>query len=172
MAESLSSSTSVSRQIYADLRSALRAYGNNQSSAEEETRTYDNNGQIIRKAFSDIQSSLPRTVTTKENTEQEETLTNKQTEETAVQTNNTQTTEQTSNKTEVKTITLPKSTETILTELKRNGLSRTKTAYQIADEYGITYMRARELLDKLNTDRNAFVREYNLPENSTISYKV
>jgi hypothetical protein len=33
-------------------------------------------------------------------------------------------------------------------------------------------MKAREILDKVNQDSNGFVREYKLPENSTISYKV
>ena len=191
MAESISTSSSVSSYILADIKSAFRSYAQNGNALtvnneSEETKTYTNNGQITRKAFNDIQKAFPRTVDTEDNTETEETAQEQQTNTLQVNTQNQETTNtnntantintaNTTNEntaTEVKTFTLPKNTDTIIAELKRNGLHRTMTAYQIADEYGVTYMKAREILDKVNQDSNGFIREYILPANSTISYKV
>ena len=40
----------------------------------------------------------------------------------------------------------------ILNELKSNVSSKTKTAQQIAEEYGITLVKAQSILDQLNDD--------------------
>ena len=173
MAESISSSVSVSRQILADMRTAFHSYAkNSDNSVKAEEETYTNNGQITRKALSDINNSIE--IKAKEAEAQEETATTQdQQGNVSNQINNTQTQENTNvNQVEVKQFTLPKNTQTIIAELKRNGLNRTLSAYDIADKYSITYMKAREILDELNKDSNGYIREYKLPENSTISYKV
>ena len=174
MAESLTSSSGVSRQIYADIKSAFRAYAqtsNRQKTEEEnEEKTYADRGQLTRQVYRDIQSTLAerQKASEKQETEQaaEETKNNA-----AVNTETAQAV-QTQEKVEVKTFTLPKNTQTIISELKRDGLHRTLSPYNIAEKYGISYMKAREILDELNKDSNGFVREYKLPENSTVSYKV
>jgi hypothetical protein len=51
-------------------------------------------------------------------------------------------------------------------------MHRTMSPYQIADEYGLSYIQAKDILDKVNTDSNGFVREYVFPEYSTVSFKV
>lgn len=64
------------------------------------------------------------------------------------------------------------STDEILDELSRDGLSSTMTAQDIADEYGVSLMKAQEILDELNSDENGYVRENPAPDGATISYKV
>lgn len=189
MTESISTSGSVSRQILADIKSAFRSYAQNSNNSvqTEEEKTYKDNGQITRKAFNDIQKAFPRTVDIDDDdTETDETSQVQQTNALQVSTQNqektsanntsnivdTENTANANTTAEVKTFSLPKNTDTIIAELKRNGLHRTMTAYQIADEYGISYMKAREILDKVNTDKNGFIREYNLPANTTVSFKV
>lgn len=65
-----------------------------------------------------------------------------------------------------------KSNDAILSELKRNSQSASMTAYQIADKYGISLLKAQEFLDQINADRNGIIKERFLPENSTVSYRV
>ena len=48
--------------------------------------------------------------------------------------------------------TRTKSEFEILNELKSNVSSKTKTAQQIAEEYGITLVKAQSILDQLNDD--------------------
>ncbi len=48
--------------------------------------------------------------------------------------------------------TRTKSEFEILNELKSNASSKTKTAQQIAEEYGITLVKAQSILEQLNDD--------------------
>ena len=70
------------------------------------------------------------------------------------------------------TITFPKNNDTIITELKRNPLYFTMTARDIADKYEISYQKATDIYKALNEDASGVVREFNLPDNSTVSYLV
>ena len=173
MTESITSSSSASNQTYADLRFAFNAYSKNSSQVStedsEESKVYKNRGQITRKALADIQSAFPRNIEVDSESEAE-IVKETQAQVQSIQTQAPNTPE--NNNVEIKPFTLPKNTETIISELKRNGLHRTITPYQIANEYGVSYMKAREILDKLNENSNGFVREYQLPQYSTISYKV
>ena len=66
-----------------------------------------------------------------------------------------------------------KSTEEIITELKNDGLSSTKTAQDIADEYGVSLSKAQEILEELKVESGEnYIREIPAPDGSTISYKV
>lgn len=169
MTENLSSSTSVSRQMYADMKSAFRAYAQNsaKSATAKETKTYKDNGQITRQAYYDMQNSFAERNKAAEKQERERAAEEEQANNSA-KANDTQAQQ----KTEVQKFTLPKNTQTIISELRRNGLHRTMTEYDIAKEYNISYMKAREILDEVNKDANGFIREYNLPANTTVSYKV
>lgn len=175
MTESLSSASSVSKQVFAEIRAAFNAYSKNIQTSEddENKKVYTDRGQVTRKALADIQENFPRKIETEDETETETNDENTQVQTQSAQTNSTQTQETNNNvRVEAKQFTLPKNTDTIIAELKRNGLHRTLSAYDIADKYSISYMKAREILDKVNQDSNGFIREYKLPENSTISYKV
>ena len=166
----------VSQQMLSEIKSAFRSYAQNQNAAvsnddSDETKTYTNRGQITRKAYYDIQNAFPRNTETEENEKEPEDSIREDTINTTIQADNT-TAQQIAVRSEKPTYTLPKNTDSIISELKRNGMHKTMSAYQSADKYGISYMKAREILDKVNQDSNGFVREYKLPENSTISYKV
>lgn len=184
MAESISaSSNSVSRQVLADIKSAFRSYAENskketQTEEEQDKKVYADRGQITRKAYYDMEKAATdvASISEKRNSalaEQREKAIKDQQQEAAKKITNASKQEQAqTKKIEAKQISLSKSTETIVTELRRNGLHRTMTEYQVAKEYGVSYMKAREILEELNKDSNGFVREYKLPENSTVSYKV
>ena len=62
--------------------------------------------------------------------------------------------------------TTQKSTNEILQELKQNGMSATKSANDIAKEYGISLAKAQDILDELQG------KDEELPEGSTVSYQV
>ena len=66
---------------------------------------------------------------------------------------------------------LPKQKNAILYEL-RNTMHTKYSAWDIARKYGISYMQAQEIFVDLNQDSNGVVKEFNLPENSTVSYLV
>ena len=66
----------------------------------------------------------------------------------------------------------PKNNDTIITELKRHPLYFTMTARDIADKYEISYQKATDIYKALNEDASGVVREFNLPDNSTVSYLV
>ncbi len=79
--------------------------------------------------------------------------------------------------------TRTKSEFEILNELKSNVSSKTKTAQQIAEEYGITLVKAQSILDQLNddssndnlsvnTDNTAQTVEVNLALSQSYSYTV
>lgn len=59
-----------------------------------------------------------------------------------------------------------KSTNEILQELKQDGMSATKSANDIAKEYGISLAKAQDILDELKG------KDKELPEGSTVSYQV
>ena len=59
-----------------------------------------------------------------------------------------------------------KSTNEILQELKQDGMSSTKSASDIAKEYGISLAKAQDILDELQG------KDEELPEGSTVSYQV
>ena len=176
MTESLSTSTDVSRRVYADMRTAFRTYTQNSlnTASDESIKNYTENGQLTRRAFRDMQNNIAEKsqLADKEETKQasirEQQANNTSKVDDAAEANNAQAQE----KVEAKNFTLPKNTQTIISELKRNGMHRTMTEYDIAREYGISYMNARQILDEVNKDSNGFVREYNLPQNTTVSYKV
>ena len=46
------------------------------------------------------------------------------------------------------------------------------TARDIADKYEISYQKATDIYKALNEDASGVVREFNLPDNSTVSYLV
>lgn len=188
MSESLNSSTSVSRQIYADMKAAFSLYAKNsknttQTEEEQEEKVYADRSQITRKAFYDIEKAFPKNIDSENKTEKEKNTQEQQVNNIEIKAqkqeraninniNNANNTTNSDNKVKAKNFSLPKSTDTIIAELKTNGLNKTMTAYQIAEKYGVSYMKAREILDELNRDKNGFVREYKLPKNSTVSYKV
>ena len=196
MTESLTSSGSVSRQIFAELRTALDLYAKNKDNANKKEETEDtenaenaektnttktraDRSQITRKVLKDIQKTFPQTVSSDVEQEMVSGLdtdkdmnTTEQIQFQAEQVKNFQSQQANAVKIEVKQFNLPKNTDAIISEIKRNGLNRTMSAYQIADKYKLSYMKAREILDKMNTDSNGFIREYKLPENSTVSFKV
>ena len=72
----------------------------------------------------------------------------------------------------IDTITFPKNNDTIIAELKRNPMYFTMTARDIADKYEISYQKATDIFKALNQDANGIVKEFNLPQNSTVSYLV
>lgn len=59
-----------------------------------------------------------------------------------------------------------KSTDEILQELKQDGMSATKSANDIAKEYGISLAKAQDILDELQGN------DEEIPEGSTVSYQV
>lgn len=61
-----------------------------------------------------------------------------------------------------------KTSNEILQELKLNCLSSTMSAQKIADKYGISLSKAKEILDELKDN----TEEEQLPENTTVSYQV
>ena len=67
---------------------------------------------------------------------------------------------------------LPKDSGSILSELRRNAMHSMMTARDIANEYNIPYVQAQEIYLSLNEDSNGVVREFNLPDNSTVSFLV
>ena len=66
---------------------------------------------------------------------------------------------------------LPKQKNAILYEL-RNSMHLKYSAWDIAKKYGISYLEAQEIFIDLNRDANGVVKEFNLPNNSTVSYLV
>ena len=66
---------------------------------------------------------------------------------------------------------IPKQKQAILYELK-NTMHLKDSAWDIAKRYGISYLQAQEIFVDLNQDANGIVKEFNLPENSTVSYLV
>ena len=74
-------------------------------------------------------------------------------------------------KTKTTSSSIPKQKNVILYEL-RNTMHSTYSAWDIAKKYGISYMQAQEIFVDLNSDANGVVKEFNLPENSTVSYLV
>ena len=66
----------------------------------------------------------------------------------------------------------PKQKQTILYELRSNAMNAKLTAWDIAKKYGLSYVQAQEIFIELNQDKNGIVKEFNLPENSTVSYLV
>lgn len=73
---------------------------------------------------------------------------------------------------ELPSYTLPKTKDDILAELQRDALSYMMTINEIAEKYNISYMNALDIYKSLNEDASGVVREFNLPENSTISFLV
>ena len=173
---------SVSERIYADIKSAFMTYekNGNKSTKDESEKIYTDRGQITRKAFSDIQNSIAerteKEAASEKNNKEPDTYNEQksmltQQAENIKKINNTQI--QTNPiKVEQKQFSLPKNIDSIKTELRTNGLNKTLSIYDIARKYNISYLNAQKILDELNTDHNGFIKEYKLPENSTISYKV
>ena len=64
-----------------------------------------------------------------------------------------------------------KQKQAILYELK-NTMHLKYSAWDIAKRYGISYLQAQEIFVDLNRDENGVVKEFNLPDNSTVSYLV
>ena len=178
MTDSAGSLKSVSHQMLADMRSALNSYAKSSKDANdeaEEKKVNTERNQITRRALSDIKSNFTRINRTEEDVQDAENKIRQDAANTTIQTVKTelrQTDALKNIKTEIKKYTLPKNSSTIITELKRNGMHRTMSPYQIADEYGLSYIQAKDILDKVNTDSNGFVREYVFPEYSTVSFKV
>ena len=73
--------------------------------------------------------------------------------------------------TKTASLNIPKQKNAILYEL-RNTMHSKYSAWDIARKYGISYMQAQEIFVDLNQDTNGVVKEFNLPENSTVSYLV
>ena len=73
--------------------------------------------------------------------------------------------------TKTASLNIPKQKNAILYEL-RNTMHSKYSAWDIARKYGISYMQAQEIFVDLNQDSNGVVKEFNLPENSTVSYLV
>ena len=178
MTESSGSLQSVSHQMLADMRSALFSYAKNNKESDNETeenKVYTDRNQITRRALSDIKSNFPRNSRTEEDVQDAEDKIRQDAANTTIQVENAelrQADAEKNIKVEIKNYTLPKNSSTIITELKRNGMHKTMSPYQIADEYGLSYIQAKDILDKVNTDSNGFVREYVFPEYSTVSFKV
>ena len=73
--------------------------------------------------------------------------------------------------TKTASLNIPKQKNAILYEL-RNTMHSKYSAWDIARKYGISYMQAQEIFVDLNQDTKGVVKEFNLPENSTVSYLV
>lgn len=71
------------------------------------------------------------------------------------------------------TTTSSKSSTEILSELRQDGMSGTKTAQDIADEYGVSLAKAQEILSELKNEQDGtFALDNPIPEDSTVSYHV
>lgn len=66
---------------------------------------------------------------------------------------------------------LPKQKSSILNEL-RNTKYLKYSARDISKKYNIPYAQAQEIFFELNKDENGVVKEFKLPQNSTVSYLV
>lgn len=71
-----------------------------------------------------------------------------------------------------KTTTYPKTSDAILSELRRNAMHSMMTARDIAKEYNIPYSAAHDIFMSLNENQNGVVREFAIPNNSTVSFLV
>lgn len=69
-------------------------------------------------------------------------------------------------------LSFPKQKNTILNELRLNVLHQKYTAWDIARKYGISYIQAQEIFTELYQDNNGIVKEFSLPDNSTVSYLI
>ncbi len=68
--------------------------------------------------------------------------------------------------------TNPKNKNSILYELRSSFSGSKLTAMEIAQKYGISYIQAQDIFVSLHQDSNGIVKEFKLPENSTVSYLV
>ena len=71
-----------------------------------------------------------------------------------------------------RTASLPKDNSSIIAELKREPKKYNLTASDIANKYGISFLQARDIYIAINQDANGIVKEWNLPDNSAVSYLV
>lgn len=76
------------------------------------------------------------------------------------------------NETKKVSYSLSKQKNSILYELRSNAMQSKLTTWDIAKKYGISYIQAQEIFVELNQDNNGIVKEFNLPQNSTVSYLV
>ena len=67
---------------------------------------------------------------------------------------------------------IPKTKNSILYELSSSYAGTRLTPIEIAQKYGISYIQAQEIFVDLHQDANGIVKEFKLPENSTVSYLV
>ena len=73
---------------------------------------------------------------------------------------------------EAASYSIPKTKNSILYELRSSYAGSNLTAIEIAQKYGISYIQAQDIFVSLHQDSNGIVKEFKLPENSTVSYLV
>ncbi len=79
----------------------------------------------------------------------------------------------TSTETTETTTVSSKSTNEILNELRQDGMSATMSAQDIADEYGVSFSKAQQILSELKGEQDGtFALDNPIPEDSTVSYHV